>query len=114
VPIKEGERDLYVIVSKGDHVLVYTKDGRKLDIVITEADSKKQKIIGKGTEFYKQDYSWVSSPVYESSVDVNFSEIESIEIKLAAPNRSTPGVATVFAAFIGQLWLGGLIVGLFI
>ena len=31
VPVKGGERDLYVaVLKKGDHVLVYTKDDRKL------------------------------------------------------------------------------------
>ena len=47
VPVKQGERDLYLAVSKGDHVLVYAKDDRTLDMVVTGISSEKQIIVGQ-------------------------------------------------------------------
>ena len=40
VPVKQGERDLYLAVSKGDHVLVYAKGDRTLDMVVTGISSE--------------------------------------------------------------------------
>ena len=89
--------------STGDNVLVYTKDNRKLDIVLTEADSKKQTITGRGTVLYKQNYSWRPLPVYEPSIDVNFSEIESIEIK--EPEGGWPAPPNRWAEYGKAFWM---------
>jgi len=89
-PSEPTEAPSYAFVYEGDRVLVYTKDDRILHMIVTENNSESQTIkgrarvierLGRGTVFYKQDYSRGSSPVYESSVDVSFSEIENIEIK---------------------------------
>ena len=89
-PSEPTDAPSYAFVYKGDHVLVYTKDDRTLHMIVTENNSERQTItgratvierLGRGTVFYKQDNTWGSSPVYKSSVDVSFSEIENIEIK---------------------------------
>ena len=89
-PSEPTDAPSYAFVYKGDHVLVYTKDDRTLHMIVTENNSERQTItgratvierLGRGTLFYKQDNTLGSSPVYKSSVDVSFSEIEYIEIK---------------------------------
>jgi hypothetical protein len=76
IPINPSETTdsvSHISVSKEDHVLVYTKDNRKIDMVVTEINSERKILIGRP----------VSQPKvsYYKPIAVYFSDIVSIEAK---------------------------------
>jgi hypothetical protein len=66
-----------VSANQGDHVLVYTKDAQKLDLIVTEINSERKILIGRP----------ISQPKYSyyKPIAVNFSDIEGIETKQSKP-----------------------------
>jgi len=124
----------HLYVYKGDHILVNTKDDRALQMIVTENNWERRTITGRplakrpgrGTVYYEQDNSLGAQTFYESSVDVSFAEIESIEIRdikhqSYANNEEEPRSSATeppavlgLIALIAQLWLGSLMSGLLV
>ena len=86
----------HVSVSKEDHVLVYTKDDRTLDMVITEINSERQIIIGRP----------ISKPKgsYYKPIAVSYSDIASIEIKTHPSTKNGQCISTACKGVVLTLY----------
>jgi hypothetical protein len=85
----------HVSVSKEDHVLVYTKDDRTLDMVITEINSERQIIIGRPISKPKDSY--------YKPIAVSYSDIASIEIKKHPSTKNGQCISTTCEVAVGTL-----------
>ena len=111
IPINPSETPdtvSYVSANQGDHVLVYTKDDQKLNLIVTEINSERKILIGRPVSQPKYSY-------YEP-IAVNFSDIEGVETKQSKPRNGDDDLDEPSGSVAGgighltvQLLLGSLI-----